>query len=56
MEGRGNWLWMWIVVWIAMGYVMFKIGKPQCIVSFVEGERSDKTRRPNNQRSRQRRN
>ena len=41
---------------LATGYVMFKIGKPQCIVSFVEGERSDKTRRPNNQRSRQRRN
>uniref|UniRef100_A0A2N9EG16 CNNM transmembrane domain-containing protein n=1 Tax=Fagus sylvatica TaxID=28930 RepID=A0A2N9EG16_FAGSY len=38
---------------LAMGYVMFKIVKPQWLVRFVEGKRSHKTRRPNNQRARQ---
>ena len=41
---------------LAMGYAVFKIGKPKWLVRFVEGEQKDKKRRPNYQRTRQRRN
>uniref|UniRef100_A0A7N2MDP2 Leucine-rich repeat-containing N-terminal plant-type domain-containing protein n=1 Tax=Quercus lobata TaxID=97700 RepID=A0A7N2MDP2_QUELO len=35
---------------LAMGYAVFKIGKPKWLVRFVEGEQKDKKRRPNYQR------
>ena len=41
---------------LVMGFVMFKVRKPQWLVRFVEGEQIHKIRRPNNQRARQRRN
>ena len=41
---------------LVLGYVMFKVRKPHWLVRFVEGEQIHKTRRPNNQKPRQRRN
>ena len=41
---------------LAMGYVVFKRGKPNWLVRFLEGKNNVKKRRPNNQRPRQRRN
>ena len=40
----------------AMGYLVFKIGKPQYLLRLIEEKRHRKGRMPNNQRSRRRRN
>ena len=44
-----------LVVGLAMGYVMFKMGKPQWLVRLIEGEQNGKVTMPNNQRPKQRR-
>ena len=45
-----------LVFGIAMGYFMFKIGKPQCLLGLIEENRPRKLKMPSNQRSRGSRN
>nr|XP_023894420.1 receptor-like protein Cf-9 homolog [Quercus suber] len=45
-----------LVFGVAMGYFMFKIGKPQCLLELLEENRPRKLKMPSNQRSRGSRN